>query len=39
MEIVWTLATVVLFVGLGLYARSAWAQVHFIGASAGRASD
>src|ERR1700674_2090160 len=35
MEIVWTLATVVLFVGLGLYARNAWAQVHFIGASQG----
>ncbi len=35
MEIVWTLATVVLFVGLGLYARSAWAQVHFQGAAAG----
>jgi cytochrome c oxidase subunit 2 len=35
MEIVWTLATVVLFVGLGLYARSAWAQVHFIGAAPG----
>ncbi len=35
MEIVWTLATVVLFVGLGLYARSAWAQVHFVGASPG----
>ena len=35
MEIVWTLATVVLFVGLGLYARNAWAQVHFIGASPG----
>jgi cytochrome c oxidase subunit 2 len=35
MEIVWTLATVVLFVGLGLYARSAWAQVHFIGAQPG----
>src|ERR1700688_3618088 len=33
MEIVWTLATVVLFVGLGLYARNAWAQVHFVGAS------
>src|ERR1700739_4995779 len=29
MEIVWTLATVILFVGLGLYARNAWAQVHF----------
>jgi len=35
MEIVWTLATVVLFVGLGLYARSAWAQVHFVDASPG----
>ncbi len=35
MEIVWTLATIVLFVGLGLYARNAWAQVHFIGASEG----
>jgi cytochrome c oxidase subunit 2 len=35
MEIVWTLATVVLFVGLGLYARNAWAQVHFMGAAPG----
>lgn len=35
MEIVWTLATVILFVGLGLYARNAWAQVHFMGASPG----
>ena len=35
MEIVWTLGTVVLFVGLGLYARNAWAQVHFIGAAPG----
>src|ERR1700690_10363 len=35
MEIVWTLATVVLFVGLGLYARNAWAEVHFMGASPG----
>lgn len=33
MEIIWTLATVVLFVGLGLYARNAWAQVHFTDAS------
>ena len=33
MEIIWTLATVVLFVGLGLYARSAWAQVHFTDAA------
>ena len=35
MEIIWTLATVVLFVGLGLYARSAWAQVHFTDAAPG----
>lgn len=35
MEIVWTLATLVLFVGLGLYARNAWAEVHFMGASPG----
>jgi cytochrome c oxidase subunit 2 len=33
LEIVWTLATVVLFVGLGLYARNAWAQVHFTDAA------
>jgi cytochrome c oxidase subunit 2 len=33
LEVVWTLATVVLFVGLGLYARNAWAQVHFTDAS------
>jgi cytochrome c oxidase subunit 2 len=35
MEIVWTLATVVLFVGLGLYARNAWAEAHFMGAAPG----
>jgi cytochrome c oxidase subunit II len=35
MEVLWTLATVVLFVGLGLYARNAWAQVHFMGAQPG----
>jgi len=35
MEIVWTLATVVLFVGLGLFAHNAWAQVHYIGAAPG----
>ena len=35
MEIVWTVATVVLFVGLGLFAHNAWAQVHYIGASPG----
>jgi cytochrome c oxidase subunit II len=35
MEILWTLATLVLFVGLGLYAENAWASVHFIGAAPG----
>jgi cytochrome c oxidase subunit 2 len=35
MEIVWTVATIVLFVGLGLYARNAWAEVHFAGAAPG----
>jgi len=35
MEIIWTLATVVLFVGLGLYARNAWAEVHFTDAAPG----
>jgi cytochrome c oxidase subunit 2 len=35
MEVVWTLATIVLFVGLGLYAESAWAIVHFTPAQAG----
>src|SRR5580692_11380048 len=33
LEVVWTLATVVLFVGLGLYARNAWAEVHFTDAA------
>ncbi len=35
MEILWTLATLVLFLGLGIYAERAWAEVHFIGASPG----
>ena len=35
MEILWTGATIVLFVGLGLYARNAWAEVHFQGAAPG----
>jgi len=35
MEVLWTLATLVLFVGLGMYAEKAWAEVHFIGASPG----
>jgi cytochrome c oxidase subunit II len=29
MEVVWTLATFVMFVGLGAMAKNAWAQVHF----------
>lgn len=29
MEVLWTLATVVMFVGLGIMARDAWAEVHF----------
>ena len=29
MEAVWTTATIVLFVGLGLFGRAAWAQLHF----------
>jgi len=35
MEILWTLATTVMFVGLGIVAESAWAKVHFRGASPG----
>jgi|SRR5579862_1479582 len=35
MEFVWTLATVLLFVGLGLYGEHAWADAHFIGAAPG----
>jgi cytochrome c oxidase subunit II len=34
-EVAWTLATIVLFVGLGLYAESAWATVHFTPAAPG----
>ena len=29
MEVIWTAATIVLFVGLGIMARGAWAEVHF----------
>lgn len=29
MEVLWTFATVVMFVGLGIMARSSWAEVHF----------
>ena len=35
MEVLWTGATIVLFVGLGIMARSAWAEVHFRPASPG----
>jgi len=35
MEVLWTLATLVLFVGLGIYAERAWAEVHFRGAAPG----
>jgi cytochrome c oxidase subunit 2 len=35
LEILWTSATAVLFVGLALAARSAWAELHFMGADPG----
>jgi cytochrome c oxidase subunit 2 len=35
MEFVWTLATVLLFVGLGLYGEHAWAEAHFQGEAPG----
>ena len=35
LEILWTLATVILFVGLGVYGESAWAEVHFRDAAPG----
>lgn len=35
MEFVWTLATIVMFVGLGLYGEHAWAEAHFQGAAEG----
>ncbi len=35
MEFLWTLATATLFIGLGIYAEKAWAEVHFRGASPG----
>ena len=35
MEVAWTLATVVMFVGLGILARNAWAEVHFRDAAPG----
>jgi len=35
MEFVWTLATIVMFVGLGLYGEHAWAEAHFQGEAPG----
>ena len=35
MELVWTLATVVMFVGLGFYGQRVWAEAHFQGAAPG----
>jgi cytochrome c oxidase subunit II len=35
MEMVWTLATLVLFVGLGIYGERAWAEARFQGAAPG----
>jgi cytochrome c oxidase subunit 2 len=35
MEVVWTMATLVLFVGLGFYAEHAWAENHFREAAPG----
>jgi cytochrome c oxidase subunit 2 len=35
MEFLWTLATVIMFVGLGLYGERAWAEAHFQGAAPG----
>jgi cytochrome c oxidase subunit 2 len=35
LEIVWTSATAVLFVGLAIAARSAWAELHFMGPDPG----
>src|SRR5260370_15727223 len=33
MEFIWTLATIIMFVGLGLYGEHAWAEAHFQGAA------
>jgi cytochrome c oxidase subunit 2 len=35
MEAIWTIATLVMFIGLGILARSAWADVHFREAAPG----
>lgn len=35
MEVLWTLATLIMFVGLGVMAKNAWAEVHFREAAPG----
>ncbi len=35
MEVLWTVATAIMFIGLGIYARSSWAEMHFRGAQPG----
>ena len=35
MEFIWTMATVIMFVGLGLYGEHAWAEAHFQGEAPG----
>jgi cytochrome c oxidase subunit 2 len=35
MEVLWTTATAVFFIGLGFYARGAWAEMYFRGAAPG----
>jgi cytochrome c oxidase subunit 2 len=35
MELLWTLATIIMFVGLGLYGEHAWAEARFQGAAPG----
>ncbi len=35
MEVLWTAATAVMFIGLGFYARNSWAEMHFRGAKPG----
>ncbi len=35
MEFIWILATIIMFVGLGLYGEHAWAEAHFQGAAPG----
>ena len=35
LEVIWTAATAILFVGLGLFGERAWASLHFTGAAPG----